>query len=65
MTDKLFVEPRVDGGFKVLKPGAARASAVAPTQAGAIAKAKEMNPDATVHVARVRNVGPGPDKYRT
>ena len=65
MTDKLFVEPRANGGFKVIKSDAARASAVAPTQAKAIEAAKKLNPDATVHVARVRNVGPGPNKYRT
>jgi hypothetical protein len=65
MTDKLFVERRDDGQYRVLKPNAQRASAVAPTQAEAVARAKELNPTAAVHIERVRNVGPGRDKWRT
>lgn len=65
MSDKLFVERRDDGQYRVLKPDAQRASAVAPTQAEAVAKAKALNPDATVHIERVRQVGPGRDKWRT
>ena len=65
MTDKLFVERRDDGQYRVLKPNAQRASAVAPTQAEAVARAKELNPTAAVHIERVRNVGPGRDKLRT
>jgi hypothetical protein len=65
MADEFFVEQRPDGSYKVLKPGADRASAVAPTQAEAIAKAKALNPNATVHIERVRNVGPGRDKWRS
>jgi hypothetical protein len=62
--DEYFIERRDDGKYKVLKPNADRASAVADTQKEAIDKAKALSPDATVHVERVRNVGPGPDKWR-
>ena len=65
MSDKFFIERRDDGQYKVLKPNAERASAVAATQAGAVAKAKALNPEATIHIERVRNVGPGRDKWRT
>ena len=62
--DKYFIERRGDGKYKVLKPDADRASAVADTQKAAIEKAKELNPDASVLVERVRDVGPGRDKWR-
>lgn len=62
--DEYFIERRDDGKYKVLKPDADRASAVTETQKQAIERAKEMNPGATVHVERVRNVGPGRDKWR-
>lgn len=65
MTDKFFIERRHDGQYKVLKPNAERASAVAPTQAEAVSRAKALNPDAAIHIERVRNVGPGRDKWRT
>jgi hypothetical protein len=43
-----------------------RASAVLPTQAEAIAWAKEHNPKATPMIERVRNTKDGhPDKWRT
>jgi hypothetical protein len=29
-----------------------------------IEQTKEKYPDAEIHVARVRDVGPGPDKFR-
>lgn len=62
--DHLFIERKSDGNYRVLKPNAERASAVAPTQGQAIERAKQLNPDAAIHVERVRNVGPGPDKWR-
>ncbi len=69
MSDKkdnnLFVERRPEGDYAVRKPGAERASAVEPTQAKAIERAKELNPNAAVHVERVRNTTEGhPDKWR-
>lgn len=65
MADEFFIERREDGSYRVLKPGADRASAVASTQAEAISKAKGLNPNATIHIERVRKIGPGPDKWRT
>lgn len=63
--NNLYVEPREGGGYSVSRPNAKRASAVADTQAEAIAKAKQLDGDAAIHVARVRNVTGGkPDKYR-
>jgi hypothetical protein len=64
MSDKYFIEQRDDGKYKVLKPGADRASAVTDTQREAIDRARQLNPNATVQVERVRNVGPGRDKWR-
>jgi len=64
MSDEFFVERRDDGKYRVLKPNAQRASAVADTQRAAIDRAKELNPAATRHIERVRKVGPGPDKWR-
>lgn len=67
MVDKnqLFVERRPEGDYAVRKPDSQRASAVAPTQAEAIARARELNPKATPMVERVRNTTGGkPDKWR-
>lgn len=69
MVDKnqLFVERRPQTkDYAVRKPDSQRASAVAPTQAEAIARAKELNPKATPMVERVRHTKNGsPDKWRT
>jgi hypothetical protein len=66
MSDKsLFVERRPEGDYAVRKPGSERASAVEPTQAEAIERARELNPNAAVHVERVRYTkGGDPDKWR-
>ena len=64
--DELYIEKREnEGDYAVRKPGSERASAILPTQAKAIKRARKMNPDAAVHVERVRdtNVG-GRDKWR-
>ena len=50
--------------YKVLRPNAERASAVADTQKAAIERAREIDPNAAVHVERVRDIGPGRDKWR-
>jgi hypothetical protein len=63
-TEKFFIEQRPDGRYNVSKPNAERPSAVTETQAQAIARAKEIDPNATVHVERVRDIGPGRDKWR-
>ena len=60
-----YIERREEGDFAVRKPNSERASAVEPTQEKAIERAKEMNPDATVHVERQRHTTKGdPDKWR-
>ncbi|WP_303831592.1 DUF2188 domain-containing protein [Asticcacaulis taihuensis] len=60
----VYVEPREQGDYAVRKEGSKRASATAPTQKEAIARAKELVPDGEIHVARVRKGGDGPDKFR-
>ena len=62
--DKIFIEPRPDGGFGAKHEHGQRSVVVAPTQGAVIDQVKDKYPDAAVHVARVRHVGPGPDKYR-
>lgn len=63
--DRLFVEQRKQGDFAVRKGSAERASAVADTQAEAIAIAKQMNPEASPLVERVRYTSRGkPDQWR-
>lgn len=69
MSDKnkgqLYVERRPAGGYAVRRPGSERASAVEPTQAAAIARARQIEPDSTPMVERVRNTNNGhPDKWR-
>ena len=59
MSDKFFIEQRPEGDYAVRRPESKRASAVAPTQKGAIEQAEKMNPDATVLVERVRNTSVG------
>ena len=69
MVDKnqLFVERRPETkDYAIRKPDSQRASAIAPTQAEAIARAKDLNPKATPMVERVRRTKNGnPDKWRT
>ena len=63
--DKFFVEQRPQGDYAVRRPNSERASAVAPTQAEAIARAKEIGPNAEIHIERVRNTEKGHrDKWR-
>ena len=65
MTKPLFVERRAQGDYAVRRPGSERASGVKPTQAGAIARAREIDPNAAILVERVRNTDRGhPDKWR-
>jgi len=60
----LYIEPRTQGDYAVRKEGSVQASATAPTQKEAIAGAKELAPNGEIHVARVRESGDGPDKFR-
>jgi hypothetical protein len=62
---EVFIERREEGDYAVRRPGSERASAVLPTQAEAVERAREIDPDAAVLVERVRDtkVG-GRDKWR-
>ena len=63
--DQLFVERRPEGDYAVRRPNSERASAVLPTQAEAIERARELNPGNAPLVERVRYTGTGkPDKWR-
>ena len=63
--DRSFVERRPQGDYAVRKPNSETASAVLPTQAEAIDKARELNPGKAPLVERVRKVAGGkPDKWR-
>jgi len=59
-----FVEQRDDKRYNVLQKGIKTPLAVTQTQAQGIDTAKIMDPDAAIHVERVRDVGPGRDKWR-
>ena len=63
--DQLFVERRPEGDHAVRRPGSERVSAVLPTQAEAIDRARELNPGKSPLVERVRYTSEGkPDKWR-
>lgn len=63
---QLFIERREQGDYAVRRGGSQRASAVLPTQAAAIARAKELEPESTPMIERIRNTKIGhPDKWRT
>lgn len=62
--DKMYIEPRSDGGFGAKHEGGKRSVVTGETQGKVIQDTKAKYPDAAVHVARVREVGPGPDKFR-
>jgi hypothetical protein len=56
---ELYVERREGGDYAVRRPGSERASDVCDTQAEAIERARELNPDAAIHVERVRETSQG------
>ena len=63
--EQLFVERRSQGDYAVRRPNSERASDVLPTQAAAIARAKELNPNRDPVVERVRHTSVGkPDQWR-
>jgi hypothetical protein len=60
----LFIEQHKDG-YAILRGGVKEPLAVETTQDAAIEKARKLDPDAAIHVERVRNVeGGGRDKWR-
>jgi hypothetical protein len=63
--DQLFIEQREQGDYAIRRGNSERASAVLPTQAEAIERAREMNPGKPPLVERVRNTSEGHrDKWR-
>jgi hypothetical protein len=63
--DQLYIERREQGDYAIRKPNSQRASAVLPTQAEAIERARELNPNGRPLVERVRNTSVGGrDKWR-
>jgi hypothetical protein len=62
---ELYVERRPEGDYAIRRPGSKRSSGVEPTQAEAIATARDLEPSAAIHVERVRNTDRGSrDKWR-
>ena len=63
---ELYVERREnEGDYAIRRPGSDKASGVEPTQAEAIERAREIEPNAAIHVERVRRTSRGsPDKWR-
>lgn len=63
---KVFVERREeDMDYAIRRPGSQRASGIGPTQLEAAEQAREMFPDATIMLERVRNTKDGGrDKWR-
>jgi Uncharacterized protein conserved in bacteria (DUF2188) len=66
MSGKFFIERREkEGDYVVRRPGSDRASGREDTQAEAIDRAREIDPNATIEVERVRNTNRGGrDKWR-
>jgi uncharacterized protein YdaT len=64
--NEFFIERREDAGdYAVRRRGSKKASDVCDTQAEAIDRAEEIDPNATVLVERVRNTNRGSrDKWR-
>jgi hypothetical protein len=54
----LFVEQRPDHKYNVTAKGNSKPLAITKTQADAIKKAQKIDPDAALHVERVRDIGP-------
>jgi hypothetical protein len=66
MTKKqLFIEQREQGDYAVRRPNSQQASDVLGTQAEAIQRARELQPEAQILVERVRFTSVGkPDQWR-
>ena len=57
--DQFFIERREQGDFAIRRANSERASGIAATQKDAIARARELNPNASIHVERIRNTKRG------
>jgi hypothetical protein len=65
MKNEVFIEQRQQGDYAIRRPGSERASGVEPTQSEAIDRAKEIAPNASILVERVRDTNRGGrDKWR-
>jgi len=66
MSSKLFIEQRPEeNDYAIRRPGAERISDHEATQAEAIERAREIDPNASILVERVRNTDRGHrDKWR-
>lgn len=66
MSGKLFIEKRPEeNDYAIRRPGAERISDHETTQAEAIERAREIDPNASILVERVRNTDRGHrDKWR-
>lgn len=63
--DELFIERRDQGDYAVRRPGSRRASDVLPTQGEAINRARDLEPNSTPMIERVRHTSRGkPDQWR-
>lgn len=61
----IYIERRPQGDYAVRRGGAERASAVEGTQQAAIERARRLDPNAPIHVERVRDTDVGSrDKWR-
>ena len=63
---RFFIERREkQGDYAIRRPDSNRASGIEDTQAEAIERAREMDPNATIEVERVRDTNRGGrDKWR-
>jgi hypothetical protein len=60
VSGKLFIERREkEGDYAIRRPDSDRASGIEDTQAEAIERAREIDPNATIEVERVRNTTRG------
>jgi hypothetical protein len=63
--DQWYIERTDDGDYSAKKGGARRASALETTQREALERAREIDPEAPIHVERVRDTDRGSrDKWR-
>jgi hypothetical protein len=63
---QIFVEQRQQGDYAIRRPNSQRASAVLPTQAEAIERARQLEPGSKPLVERVRHTSQGkPDRWRS
>ena len=60
-----YIERTPEGDFSAKRGNAQRASAIEDTQREAVKRAHEIDPDAPIHIERVRHTkAGGPDKWR-